>query len=196
MTGNIHIEEPPSERIERAAIALFGQRGFESVSVRELAREASVTIGSISYYYGSKEALYRHCVDRLVREFVEDLSAAVLDGTWFPGEVEDERTVRLRRLIRIWVDLQMTQDDGLRAFGNESLLRPIWCALRAAHTREGDKKVAPLFSYMGSMLLATILTDEQLEHLSDAPASEARDRWRKTMAGFLHAGVQEQAGLP
>ena len=193
MTQSISIKERPAERIERAAIELFGQRGIQSVSVRELARHATVTIGSISYYYGSKEALYRHCVDRLVDEFVRDVSTEELTGTWFPGEVEDERTVRLRRLIRIWVDLQMTQDEGLRAFGNESLLRPVWRALRGAHTRRGEKKVAPLFGYVGSMLLASILTDDQLEHLSGASAGEARRRWRQMMAGFLQGDVEEDA---
>lgn len=172
---------------------LFGQRGIEGVSVRELARHATVTIGSISYYFGSKEALYRHCVERLVREFVEDVSAERLTGTWFPGEAEDERSLRLRRLIRMWVDLQMTADEGLRTFGNAHLLRPVWGALRAAQSRSEEQSIAPLFGYMGSMLLASILTDDQLEHLSGVPVVEARSRWRGMMMKFLAGDVDEKA---
>ncbi len=193
MTEEIGIQERPAERIERAAIELFGERGIESVSVRELARRASVTIGSISYYFGSKEALYRHCVERLVREFVKDVSAEELTGSWFPGEVEDARTIRLRRLVRMWVDLQMTSAEGLRAFGNQELLRPVWESLRFAHTRVGEKRVAPLFGYTGSMLLASILTDDQLEHLAGVPALEARARWRVMMGKFLVGDVEERA---
>ena len=187
------IQESPADRIERAAIELFGERGIESVSVRELARCAGVTIGSISYYFGSKEALYRHCVDRLVNEFVEDVSSEELTGTWFPGEQSDERSVRLRRLVRIWVDLQMTREESLRAFGNESVIRPVWKALRFAQNMGGEKRVAPLFGYMGSMLLGSILTDDQIEHLSGVSATQARGRWRTMMMGFLAGDVEEKA---
>lgn len=192
-TEEISLQERPAERIERAAMELFGQRGIEGVSVRELARRASVTIGSISYYYGSKEALYRHCVSRLVREFVEDVSDEELTGTWFPGQAEDERTVRLRRLVRIWVDLQMTSDESLRAFGNEHLLRPVWESLQKAHESGGEGSLAPLFGYMGSMLLASILTDDQLEHLAGVSAPDARARWREMMMQFLAGDVGEKA---
>lgn len=192
-TEQISIQERPAQRIEKAAMELFGQRGIEGASVRELAKRAGVTIGSISYYFGSKEALYRHCVEHLVDEFVEDVSAERLTGTWFPGENEDERTVRLRRLIRMWVDLQMTSDDGLRAFGNERLLRPVWAALQRAHTDGADERLAPMFGYMGSMLLASILTDEQIAHLAGVPAVEARARWRETMMKFLAGDVDEKA---
>ncbi len=193
VTNEMSVQERPAERIERTAIELFGERGIESVSVRELARHAGVTIGSISYYFGSKEALYRHCVDRLVSEFVEDVSAEELTGTWFPGEADDERTRRLRRLIRMWVDLQMTQDEGLRAFGNDQLLRRVWGALKMAHARGGKEHVAPLFGYMGSMLLASILTDAQLEHLAGVDAIEARAHWRQMMKKFLAGDVEEKA---
>lgn len=185
-------EESPAERIERTALELFGERGFEGVSVRDLARRASVTLGSISYYFGSKEALYRHCVEQLVREFVDDVSARRLTGEWFPGREEDERTLRLRRLIRIWVDLQLTSDEGLRVFGNDRLLRPVWNALRQSHRAGSDASGAPLLDYLGSMLLASILTDEQLEDLSGVAAKEARRRWRGMTMRFVTGDAGER----
>lgn len=189
-------QERPADRIEKAAIELFGQRGIAAVSVRELAREAHVTVGSISYYYGSKEALYRHCVAQLVREFVEDVATETLTGSWFPGQIEDERTVRLRRLVRMWVDLQMTRDESLRGFGNENLMRPVWQVLRAAHTRGGDdreKRIGELLGYVGSMVLGSVLTDDQLERLVDAPAADARGQWQGLMQRFLAGDMGEKA---
>ena len=40
-----------------AAERLFGNRGFEGTSVRDIAQEAGVNVAMISYYFGSKEKL-------------------------------------------------------------------------------------------------------------------------------------------
>ena len=40
-----------------AAEKLFGERGFEGSSVRDIAEEANINIAMISYYFGSKEKL-------------------------------------------------------------------------------------------------------------------------------------------
>ena len=178
MTSSRDIDESPAVRIERAATELFGERGLEGTSVRELAARADATIGSINYYFGSKEGLFRHCTERLVSEFEEDLAAERITGVWFPGQEEDERTLRLRRLIRAWVDLQTARDDDLRDFGSNQLLRRVWAALQAANERsEGARQ--SLVAYVGSMLIGAILTDEQLEHLAEVPAHQARARWQE-----------------
>ena len=48
----------------RAAETLFGQKGLDGVSVREIAVEAGVHFGLIRYHFGSKEGLYRACIER------------------------------------------------------------------------------------------------------------------------------------
>jgi len=50
-----------NERIISAAIALFGQRGFEAASTREIAQRAGVHAPLINYHFKSKEGLYRAC---------------------------------------------------------------------------------------------------------------------------------------
>lgn len=50
-----------NERIISAAIALFGQRGFEAASTREIAQRAGVQAPLINYHFKSKERLYRAC---------------------------------------------------------------------------------------------------------------------------------------
>lgn len=42
---------------------LFGQKGFEGTSVREIASGADVNPAMISYYFGSKEKLFRDLVE-------------------------------------------------------------------------------------------------------------------------------------
>ncbi|MCE5286001.1 MAG: TetR family transcriptional regulator [Pelosinus sp.] len=51
-------ENSTVERIIAAAIPLFANKGFASVSVKELAEAAGVNIALISYHFGGKEKLY------------------------------------------------------------------------------------------------------------------------------------------
>jgi AcrR family transcriptional regulator len=187
------------ERIERAGIELFGQKGFEAVLVRELAQTAGVTIGSISYYFGSKESLYRHCFEMLAREVVADLSRLDARPSWFPGDVTDIRTGRLRQLIRMWVDLGLTTSDGLREFGDDNILDPLWKALRNAYGRVNEERTdqtALLLGYLGSMVLSVILEDRQLEEMVGVQASEARGRWAAWMESFLAGGGENRDPMP
>ena len=42
---------------------LFGQKGFEGTSVREIAALADVNLAMINYYFGSKEKLFESVVE-------------------------------------------------------------------------------------------------------------------------------------
>lgn len=46
-------------RILDAALDLFGERGLNGVTVRDIAARAKVNVAAISYHFGGKEALYR-----------------------------------------------------------------------------------------------------------------------------------------
>ncbi|MCI1749474.1 MAG: TetR family transcriptional regulator [Acidipropionibacterium sp.] len=46
------------KRIRDAAMALFAQRAFAEVTVKDIAREAGVFPNQITHHYGSKDALY------------------------------------------------------------------------------------------------------------------------------------------
>jgi AcrR family transcriptional regulator len=51
------------EIILSTAMKLFGQKGFEGTSVREIASGADVNPAMISYYFGSKEKLFEKLVE-------------------------------------------------------------------------------------------------------------------------------------
>ena len=51
------------EVILSTAMKLFGQKGFEGTSVREIASGADVNPAMISYYFGSKEKLFESLVE-------------------------------------------------------------------------------------------------------------------------------------
>lgn len=49
--------EATRERILEAALKLFRKKGFETATMRDIARAAKVSLGNAYYYYPSKEAL-------------------------------------------------------------------------------------------------------------------------------------------
>jgi AcrR family transcriptional regulator len=79
-------EERTRDRILKTAERMFAARGFNGVSVRELAAAAQVNIASIGYHFRNKEGLlrqvyHRHC-EPLIEERLRGLAAASrLSGT-------------------------------------------------------------------------------------------------------------------
>lgn len=61
------------EKIIKAAISEFAEKGFEGASTNEIAKKAGVAKGLIFHYFGNKENLYIHAyravTDTLVNEF-------------------------------------------------------------------------------------------------------------------------------
>ncbi|GEM_PF-6542881 len=51
------------QKIAQTALKLFARRGFDAVSVREIANKAQVNVSMISYYFGSKLELYQYLVE-------------------------------------------------------------------------------------------------------------------------------------
>lgn len=57
------MEKDARTKLMETATQLFAQKGFNAVSIRELARTAQVNSALISYYFGSKEGLYQEVLE-------------------------------------------------------------------------------------------------------------------------------------
>ncbi|HYG35964.1 MAG TPA: transcriptional regulator CecR [Clostridia bacterium] len=55
-------------RLLEAAVAIFGEKGLEGATVREIAKRAGQNVAAIAYYFGSKEKLYFAVIEGIVRE--------------------------------------------------------------------------------------------------------------------------------
>jgi len=77
------------EVILSTAMKLFGQKGFEGTSVREIAADADVNPAMISYYFGSKEKLFEKLVEH---------KAAFLKGV-FAELVNNRSLTQLEKLF-------------------------------------------------------------------------------------------------
>ena len=103
MTTEPQIERNSAEQtrlaLVRAALDLFGRKGFEGSSTREIAALAEANIGSIAYHFGSKEGLHQACgaeISRRIREGIGTPEASA------PSSPEAART-RLETTIRAFV---------------------------------------------------------------------------------------------
>jgi AcrR family transcriptional regulator len=63
------------ERILDSAFAVFGDRGFQATTIKEIAIGAGISSGSIYTYFPDKEALFRAAVTRGWESFIEELEA-------------------------------------------------------------------------------------------------------------------------
>lgn len=59
-----------------SAIKLFGDRGYDAVSTRDIADMAAANIGSIAYHFGGKAGLRRACAEHVIRNVLELLGPA------------------------------------------------------------------------------------------------------------------------
>jgi AcrR family transcriptional regulator len=62
------------QRLVATALALFASKGFDSVTVREIAKAAEVSIGLISHHFGSKEGLREAVDEYFMAQFAEVLN--------------------------------------------------------------------------------------------------------------------------
>ena len=67
-----HDEKDKSkQKILDSATKLFAQKGYDSVGIREICKEANANICMISYFWGGKQELYKGIVDNLIERQTE-----------------------------------------------------------------------------------------------------------------------------
>jgi TetR/AcrR family fatty acid metabolism transcriptional regulator len=92
------------ERILRAAIKIFSQKGYFNSKISEIARLAGVADGTIYLYFKNKDDLLISLFEEKMGEVVADIRTRVADGN---GALS-----RLRIFIRNHMDL-LTREAGL-----------------------------------------------------------------------------------
>jgi len=90
----------------RAALKLFGQRGFEGTSTREIAAVARANIGSIAYHFGGKEGLRAAVADQIV-ETIQSIASQALgvgeDAAMDAATAERQLVAALERMVAFMV---------------------------------------------------------------------------------------------
>jgi TetR/AcrR family transcriptional regulator, regulator of cefoperazone and chloramphenicol sensitivity len=69
--------EETRDKLLQAGLSLFGQRGFDGVSARELAAAAGTPVSAVTYHYSTMEALYLAVIQQMVTQMDMRLAPAV-----------------------------------------------------------------------------------------------------------------------
>jgi AcrR family transcriptional regulator len=72
--------EETRARIVAAALKLFGERGFDGASTRDIAAGAGVNAPALQYYFDTKEGVYLACVEHIGKRVWEYLSDVIADA--------------------------------------------------------------------------------------------------------------------
>ena len=103
--------------IIEVATDLFGQHGYQGVTVRQLTLAAKVNLSAITYHFGGKEELYRTTVEALMERIGGLIGAPVKALRVAAGEAGADRAA-LRRaaetFIRDWAQLVLANADVQR----------------------------------------------------------------------------------
>jgi AcrR family transcriptional regulator len=100
------------QRILDAAEALFAEHGFAGTSLRTITARAGVNLAAVNYHFGSKEALLRATLDRIIspvnRERLAMLERAERDA--------DDQPPSITAVLEAFIapDLRMMRDLGER----------------------------------------------------------------------------------
>lgn len=87
------------EQLIEIGRALFASKGFEAVSVEEIAAHAKVSKPIVYEHFGGKEGLYAVIVDREMRALTSVLEAALDDPTVNPRQIVERTALALLTYI-------------------------------------------------------------------------------------------------
>lgn len=166
-------------KILDAAEALFGARGFDAVSLREITEAAEVTLALASYHFGTKENLFEEVVERRTHMLCAEREArldrltspdtrAILDSFLSPlfeqAAGGDPGWVHyLRVLARLGEDPQWL---GLLERHFDATARRFVAALIAAQPKADPAAVTRGFVMMLHMMLPTVSQHARIDRLT------------------------------
>lgn len=93
--------EQTRRALVEAALRLFGEKGFEGTSTRDIAAAAKANIGSIAYHFGGKEGLRAACAAFIVETIQAVAAQALAVGTIAATEsaAADRLEAAIRRMV-------------------------------------------------------------------------------------------------
>ncbi|WP_425100188.1 CerR family C-terminal domain-containing protein [Tropicibacter sp. S64] len=82
-----------------AALDLFGRKGFDATSTREIAAQAQTNIASIAYHFGGKQGLHEACAAEVARRLAEAAALGPLPQSLPAAQAINLLEALLRRMV-------------------------------------------------------------------------------------------------
>jgi TetR/AcrR family transcriptional regulator len=159
------------EKILKAADALFADRGYAAVSVRDVAREAGVAKAAVFYYFDGKDGLYAAVLDGYYRAHETVLGDALA--------MEGDLSERMHALIDAYLDFmadnaryaRMVQRQIAGGGGDLEVVRAnLGVILRGIETALGD--VVPADGPLAARHFFVTLAGAVINYFTYAPVLE------------------------
>jgi TetR/AcrR family transcriptional regulator, regulator of cefoperazone and chloramphenicol sensitivity len=101
VTGGYTRGEETRARIISAAMRLFGEKGYEGATTRDIAAAAGVNAPALQYYFDNKEGVLRACIEYIAERAWDSLSEGVVEAERLIVERADDEA-----LIEAYCDIQ------------------------------------------------------------------------------------------
>jgi AcrR family transcriptional regulator len=200
---------PARERILEQAERVFGERGFDGASMRQLAEAAGVPLALVSYHFGSKEGVYRAVFERRAPVVVEQRLAGLAIAM---SEADLDRRLELVVKALVFPMLSLRAHDRDPSFGrllaNETtdpnserrgiirqmfdpIARAVFDALASALPDRSEAEIWWAYQFMLGAMVHVMRDVGRLERLSGGvcrPDDEAAAV--RHMVAFLTAGLR------
>jgi AcrR family transcriptional regulator len=192
-----------------AAESLFADRGFDGVSIRQIADEAGVTLGVVGFHGRSKLELFHTVISR---------RAAVLSTARRKSLAElragSMRGVRLRDLmtayIMPYVEIASSGDPQWRAYARligrtvyDDRWYPILLynsdaaeyieAIQAVMPNANKEWLAAVFVMAVASMLSTVNSTARMKVLAGNPSKNALAQYADILVRFCTAGIESAA---
>lgn len=110
------------DRLLSAAATLFAERGFHSVSIREICKRAETSINMVHHYFGSKDGL----LEAIFEQFGEHVFAVPMRLLDTPAKSRDDFESRIEMLFEATLDAYLANRDvALVVIGQQPDVPPL-----------------------------------------------------------------------
>ena len=132
LNGRKAPREVRQQQLIDATIRVLARKGYAALTVADVAREAGLSVGIISFHFDSKDRLLAETLKFLTDQYYENWNTALTRAA-------DDPASKLLSLIHSDFDPQAFSSDVLAAwvaFWGEAQGRPVYDQIYAGHERE------------------------------------------------------------
>ena len=107
--------EETRRRIVEAALRLFGERGYDGASTRDIAAAAGVNAPALQYYFDNKAGVYRACAEYVADGWVEQFKPVLVQAQATMSDVTadlDQVFQAFGRLLSALADYLLLSDGA------------------------------------------------------------------------------------
>lgn len=138
-------------RLLDAAEKLFADKGFDEVSVRDLAAAADVNVAAVNYHFQGKENLYHEVIRRRF-SLQKDATLASLAEAMSQADDRPELDAIIRTIVNSYLEGALVRDVGPRIMA--AITREMHSNYNTRHMVVFKEMIAPIFAAFSTAMLA------------------------------------------